>query len=323
MKYVYFLHENERKSYLCFTHQNGKKISTLDWDNWLNLTIWKFTHFLQNALQNLRQINQSTVCKDDPATTGPAQLPTKFIDCLSLSKKDAAKSEDEPQKSNVKENSNDVDVPANQLSSEQTSADANVDVVVQQKGKFYHQNKNKIQFRRIKFNDFSLSINISHLYPIFLHNFVHNSDICSSNVEHCDGNDAVTSSCASEKEETLQADRIERESVAVDATLPTVSKPTFGCVEYGGEAKKYASTGTLYSCSAKQSHLKAADTHKKMQNLAASTATMSSDAQSDEKIVEATTPSSEGVTAQDKSGKMIYSNLFYQRFFIQSTSNEF
>lgn len=98
----------------------------MSWENWINLTVWKFTHLIQSVLQKLRRINRNK-CVDsqvhDDATPATAQLPTKFIDCLSLQGKTTETITDEPSKSKANQSPNIVDMPVIQLSPDQSPSD--------------------------------------------------------------------------------------------------------------------------------------------------------------------------------------------------------
>lgn len=113
----------------------------MGWENWINLTIWKFSHLLQTILQRLRRFkwNKYSIGQvNSDAAPSVAQLPSEFIDCLSLQKdetegeKDAA---DVPSNRNPNENLNIDDKPVEQLPSDELSSDVQNNLLVQQEGK--------------------------------------------------------------------------------------------------------------------------------------------------------------------------------------------
>lgn len=120
-------------------------MSTLGWENWINFNSWKFTHFVQTVLQKMHQISRGKGVNSqnhDDNTKGPAQLPTKFIECLPKPIENSEKTSDEPSKPKVKAdlNAKHDDMPGNQQASEQSSSNTHANAVEPLKGKFYsHQ----------------------------------------------------------------------------------------------------------------------------------------------------------------------------------------
>lgn len=125
-----------------FEFQNGKRISTLGWENWINLTVWKFSHLLQIILQRLRRLKLNKYSNGqvngDTAST-LAQLPSEFIDCLSLQKENKENTEknavDDSSSRNSNEKSDIDDLPVEQPPSDKPSPDTQNNLMVQQKGK--------------------------------------------------------------------------------------------------------------------------------------------------------------------------------------------
>lgn len=125
-----------------FKFQNGKRISTLGWENWINLTVWKFSHLLQIILQRLRRLKLNKYSngqvKGDTASA-LAQLPSEFIDCLSLQKENKENTEknavDDSSSRNSNEKSDIDDLPVEQPPSDKPSPDTQNNLMVQQEGK--------------------------------------------------------------------------------------------------------------------------------------------------------------------------------------------
>lgn len=98
------------------------------------------------------------------------------------------------------------------------------------------------------------------------------------------GAHAAEVGCSPENKEIEQDNQIGTTTTSVsnsppkstnEATLPIVSKPSFGSIEFGGPTKKYASTGTLFSFGTDHDEpagLLASDldAHQKKENLATS-----------------------------------------------------
>lgn len=110
----------------------------MGWENWINLNVWKFSHLLQTVLQRLRRFGLNKCSKDqvkDDSASSVAQMPTKFIDCLSVQKDDTEKNTvDVPLDQKSNENLHVDDVPVEQQPSDKPSPDTQDNLVVQQEG---------------------------------------------------------------------------------------------------------------------------------------------------------------------------------------------
>lgn len=141
-----------------FEFQNGKKISTLGWENWINLNVWRFSHLLQTILQRIRRINLNKHgnghVNGDTAPIAP-ELPSKFIDCLSWQSLDTENSTDAPTHPNA--------TTVNQPPSDEPSSDARKNSVVQEQ-------EGKLKFK-------------SDILGSYSHNFALCTDNFSNNVE--------------------------------------------------------------------------------------------------------------------------------------------
>lgn len=252
----------------------------MGWENWINLHVWKFSHLLQNVLQRLRQINLNKngngQVKIDTAPIA-AQLPSKFIDCLSWQTHDTEKSADVPTNPNANENSSTDVLPVEQPSSDEPSSDADNNSVAQQEGKL----KKKPNIR-----------------PSFIYIFDFDAQffaLCSDNVEYARKTHESNSNCArpSETEKIKEDDQVENTTVIISTSpsksagdaalpiavqssldsssdsLPTSTVESKNDIDFDGPPKKLASTSMF-------AFLTAHDYHKPTSSITKNIGTVSS-----------------------------------------------
>lgn len=129
----------------------------MGWENWINLTVWKFTHCLQSVLQNIRRNSkkkQEHLSSEvtDETTPNSVQLPSEFIDCLSVQSNDTEQSTNASPKPNAIENLNNAETAVDQLLTDQFSSEMHADLIVLQEG----NDANKKINQNLKFSHFPL-----------------------------------------------------------------------------------------------------------------------------------------------------------------------